>query len=112
MRVQHTVQVQVLMYYNTTVEDNTDHPMTDSEIQEIARRRMLEHGPRPIMFNRVFEGVDEDEIEHVIVVSTEDPETGEDLTDEFIDLQRKLKKKTKKQTLPDNNVLADFLVKL
>ena len=112
MKVQHTVQVQVLMYYNTLVGDDTDHPMMDSEIQEIAKRRMLEQGPRPILFDRVFEGVDEDEIENVIVVSTENAETGEDMTDEFIDLQRKLKKKTRKQTLPNNNVLADFLVKL
>lgn len=96
MKVQHTVQVQVLTYYNTTVEDNTYHPMMDSEIQEIAKRRMLEHGPRPILFDRVFEGVDEDEIKNVVVVSTENAETGEDLTDEFIDIQRKLKKKTNK----------------
>ena len=91
MKVQHTVQVQVLMYYNTTVEDNTDHPMTDSEIQEIARRRILEHGPRPIMFDRVEAPVAEEDIDRIIVVSTENAETGEDITDEFIDLQRAIK---------------------
>lgn len=89
MKVQHTVQVQVLMYYNTTVEDNTDHPMTDSEIQEIAKRRILEHGPRPILFDRVEEPVAEEDIDRIIVVSTENAETGEDITDEFIDIQRK-----------------------
>lgn len=112
MKVQHTVQVQVLMYYNTAVEDDTDHPMMDSEIQEIAKRRMLEHGPRSILFDRVFEGVDEDEIENVVVVSTESAETGEDMTDKFIDLQRKLKKGSRKQTPPKDSVLADFLAKL
>ena len=112
MKVQHIVQIQVLMYYNTLVEDDTDHPMTNDEIREIVKQRMLKYGPRPFMFDKVEEPVEEEDIVHVIPVSTEDPETGEDLTAEFIDLQRKLKKKTKKQTLPDNNVLADFLVKL
>lgn len=112
MWVQHTVQVQVLMYYNTLVDDDTDHPMTDDEIREIAKQRMLKYGPRPILFDKVEEPVEEEDIDRVIPVATENPVTGEDLTDEFIDLQRKLKKKTKKQTLPGNNVLADFLVKL
>lgn len=92
MKVQHTVQVQVLMYYNTLVGDDTDHPMTDSEIQEIAQRRILEHGPRPILFDRVEEPVAEEDIDRIIVVSTENAETGEDITDEFIDIQRKATK--------------------
>lgn len=97
MKVEHTVQIQVVMYYNTVVEDDTDHPMTDDQITEIVKDRMLEQGPGSRNFEAVDMDVEEEDIDRVVVLQTinADPESPgylEDITDDFIDIQRKLKK--------------------
>lgn len=96
MKVEHIVQVGIITYYDTVVEDNTDHPMTDDQIGEIARGRALNDFDK-LTIHDPFQAIWEDDVmePHVLQTINADPESPdylEDITDDFIDIQRKLKK--------------------
>lgn len=88
MKVIHTVEAEVIHYYTLTVEDDTDHPMTDAEIAQKARDAILS-GEADDLTETERGWLEERDIGRVVPVCTEDAETGEDITDEFIDIQRK-----------------------
>lgn len=96
MKVEHIVQVGIITYYDTIIEDDTDHPMTDEQIGEIARDRALNDFDK-LTIHDPFQIIWEDDVMEPHVLQTinadrESPDYLEDITDDFIDIQRKLKK--------------------
>lgn len=91
MKVKHLVEVEVLKYYHIYVDDDTDHPMTDSEIRSIVEECVLNDGVDSPEFDALDYGPWPEDINRIEVVSTQ-YEDGTDITDEFIDIQRGMKK--------------------
>ena len=91
MKVKHLVEVEMLKYYYIYVDDDTDHPMTDPEIRSVVEKHVLEYGVDSPKFDTLDCGLYPEDINRIEVVSTQ-YEDGTDITDQFIDIQRGMKK--------------------